>query len=127
MKIKLEKSVVIKLTIIAMLVIAAPFLIPFVTEFLVFADLMGLEALILFLAYQARHAFAETTPRVRVATAHLTKTLVYLSTVYVMQPRVFLTHSIASSVIIIFACSAFLALAIWLPPLYLSLYGSGFI
>jgi hypothetical protein len=81
MKIKLKKSVVIKLTIILMLVIAAPFLVPFVAEFLAFTDLMELEALILFLAYQSRHALAETTHRFRVSTVHLTKTLVNLSTV----------------------------------------------
>lgn len=127
MKLKFEKSVMIKLAILSILIIAAPFIVPFVVEFLVMADLMGLEALILFLIYHARHAIAETLYRLRTATAHIATTVLMLAPIYVMQPKVFLSHGIASSIIIVFACSALLALAIWLPPLYLSLYGSGII
>lgn len=127
MKLKCEKSVVIKLAILSILIIAAPFIVPFVVEFLVMADLMGLEALILFLIYHARHAIAETLYRLRMATTHIAVTVLMLAPIYVMQPKVFLSHGIASSIIMVFACSALLALAIWLPPLYLSLYSSGII
>ena len=49
MKFEFKKSTLIKLGLIFILIAVAPFLVPFTLEFIIVADLMGLEALIVFL------------------------------------------------------------------------------
>ena len=50
--------------------------------------------------------------------------ILFIGTLYLFQPRVVLSHSLASSVLIAFTCSLLMAAAIWIPAIYFS---SGFI
>lgn len=56
MKFRFNSSVLIKLAILALVFLIAPYALPFSLEFVLMADLMGLEALLLFLLYQSRGA-----------------------------------------------------------------------
>jgi len=120
MKFKLEKPVVIKLLIIGALLIAAPFAVPFSIEFVLMADIMGLEALILFLIYQSRHAITALIVTIAEWRSHVATVIILLAGAYILQPKMFLTHTLGSSLLIVFACSFTLALALWLPAIYLS-------
>ncbi|MDX1490743.1 MAG: hypothetical protein R3332_05615 [Pseudohongiellaceae bacterium] len=125
MRFKLEKPVIIKLLIIGLLFLAAPYLVPMAAEFVIMADIMGLEALVLFLVYQARHALAAAKYRVSLATSNITLTIAALAQAYAFQPKVFLSHSLGSALIITLGLSLLLVFALWLPPLYFSLNAIG--
>jgi hypothetical protein len=119
-KFKIEKSVLIKLLIIGALIIIAPYAVPFSIEFVLMADIMGLEALILFLIYQARHVIAVLITRLAGWRSHVAMTILLLASAYIFQPKVLISHAAGSSLILLFACSVTLALALWVPAIYLS-------
>jgi hypothetical protein len=119
-KFKIEKSVLIKLLIIGALIIIAPYAVPFSIEFVLMADIMGLEALILFLLYQARHVIAVLITRLAEWRSHVAMTILLLASAYIFQRKVLISHAAASSLILLFACSVTMALALWVPAIYLS-------
>lgn len=120
---KLERSIIIKLAVIATLLIIAPYIVPFVFELVLLADFMGLEALVLFLIYQSRHALMALTRKWAEFAESVGATIVLLGGLYVMQPKVLASHVAGSSFILFFACSLVLALALWIPAIYLSTGG----
>jgi len=123
MKFKLEKPVVIKLLIIGALLIIAPYAVPFSIEFVLMADIMGLEALVLFLIYQSRHAITALGVKLVEWRSHAAVVTMLLASAYIFQPKVFFTHTLGSSLLMVFACSFGLALALWVPAFYLSAAG----
>ncbi|PCI79348.1 MAG: hypothetical protein COB20_05010 [SAR86 cluster bacterium] len=120
MKFKFEKPVLIKLLIIGALLIIAPYAVPFSIEFVLMADLMGLEALVLFLIYQSRHAITALVEKLVEWRTHTVTVIILLASAYIFQPKVFLSHVAGSSIILLFACSFALAFALWVPAIYLS-------
>jgi len=122
-KFKWDKSLVIKLLTIGLLLLVAPFVVPFTIELILMADILGLEALILFLIYQSRHAFVALRARLLALREHVTATILLLAGLYIFQPKIIFSHTAGSSLILIFACSAVLAATLWLPAFYLSAGG----
>ena len=120
---KINRSVVIKLGIIAALLIIAPYIVPVAFELVLMADIMGLEALVLFLIYQSRNALTALVGRFSEFTQSVAATIVLLTRLYIFQPRVLVSHVVGSSVILIFTCSFALALVLWAPAIYLSTGG----
>ncbi|GJM12651.1 MAG: hypothetical protein DHS20C12_10540 [Pseudohongiella sp.] len=120
---KLEKPVLIKLLIIAAIFLIAPYAVPFSFEFVLMADIMGLEALILFLIFHFRHALSALLARSAEWRSQITASVLLLANLYIFQPRVFVSHAAGSSFILLFACSLFLALALWVPAIFLSSAG----
>lgn len=123
MKLKLDKPLLIKLLIIGVLLIVAPFVLPFTLELVLMADMLGLEALLLFLLIQSRSALNALQGRVRLIGANVLQTAVLLADVYMFQPKPFISHATGSSLLLIFSCSSLLAVVLWLPAVYLSIGG----
>ncbi len=124
-KLKIEKSVLIKLLLIGAVFFIAPQAIPFALEFVLMVDIIGLEALVLLLIYQSRHLIAALMIRLAEWRAVVSATILLLASAYIFQPRIFLSHAAGSSLLLFFACSLAMALAIWIPAIYFS--GSGFV
>ena len=122
---KLEKSVLLKLLIIAAVFLIAPHAVPLSMEFVLMADILGLEAFLLFLLYQFRHVFAALVAKFAEWQNHIATTALLLASVYVFQPRIFFGHVLGSSFILLLACSVAMAFALWVPAIYLS--SSGFV
>ncbi len=121
MKFKIDKSVLIKLTIILAVFLIAPFAVPFSIEFVLMADILGLEALILFLVFQSKQMTTLFLAKLYSWKVHIAATLLLLLGMYMMQPDIFLAHALGSITLLILTCSIIFAMAIWLPSFYLSL------
>lgn len=120
MKFRLNKSVLIKLAIICAVFMVAPFAVPMSVELVLMMDIMGLEALILFLILQSKHLATPFLTKLYAWRNHLGATLVLLLGMYFMQPDIFLVHALASAILLILTCSIAIAIAIWLPSFYIS-------
>ena len=116
----MQKSTLIKVAIIAVVLIIAPFAVPFALEFVLMVDLLGLEALILFMLLQSRQLLNSLLNRPAIWADGALATITLLASLYVFQPKVIFPHAVGSSVVLLFACSLSIALALWLPPLLLS-------
>lgn len=124
MKFKIEKTVLIKLLVIGVAFFIAPQIVPFALEFVLMIDIMGLEALVVLLLYQSRHSLALLLERFAQWRASIAATVLLLANVYIFQPKIFVSHAAGSGLLLLFACSLSMALALWIPALYLS--GGGF-
>lgn len=115
-----NKSNWAKILIIVVLLIIAPYSVPFAFEFILVADFFGLEALILFLLYQFRGAWVGLRHNLSEFGAHMIATFVLLADCYLFQPKTYLSHTAGSSLIFAITCSVAFALALWIPAIYLS-------
>jgi len=120
MKFRFDRSFVIKATLIMALLMTLPSITPMAIEFVVLVDLMGLEALILFLLYQGRQSLTALAGKAAQWRAHLGCTLLLLAGLYFLEPHIALAHLGGSAILLMFASSAVLALLLWIPPLLLS-------
>lgn len=120
MKLKLEKSVLIKLLVITAILFIAPFALPFTIEFVLMVDILGLEALLLFLLLQSKNVLHAIRARFSIWMDQAAATLALLAGLYLFQPRVLISHTAGSSLILLLACSLTIALALWLPAIYFS-------
>ncbi len=125
MKFNLDKKMVIKISILVAILLAAPFLVPFTFELVITADLLGLEALVVFLLYQSRNVLLGASAKYAELKDNARVTLILLASMYLFQPKVYLGHAAGSGLILIMTCSALLAFALWMPAIYLSLGGFG--
>ncbi len=123
MKVRFDRSTLIKLTIIAAVLLIAPFAVPFTLEFVLMADILGLEALLLFLLLQSRQFINALLHKLSLWRDEAAATLTLLLGLYMFQRRVALCHTAGSLTIVLLACSVTLALALWIPALYFSTAG----
>lgn len=123
MKFEFDRSLLIRLGLIGLLLFLAPWIVPFTFELILVADFLGLEALFLFLIYQLRHILSAAAVRLRDIQEHFVATFLLLASGYVFQPKICLAHATGSSLLLVFTCSAVMALALWVPAVYLSLGG----
>ena len=123
MKLRLDRNTIIKLGIIGLLLFLAPYVVPFAFELVLVADFMGLEAFVLFLIYQLRHVIVALSVRVREFGSHVSATVILLASIYIFEPQVFASHVAGSGLLLALTCSVALALALWLPVIYLSVGG----
>lgn len=110
-----KKSTYIKIALILGLVILAPFLLPFTLDFIVVADLMGLEALIILLLTYSRTLFNHTRLHIAELGKRITETGILVAELYIFKPKVYLAHATVSSLVLVFACSVFMACVVWMP------------
>ena len=97
MKFEFKKSTLIKLGLIFILIAVAPFLVPFTLEFIIVADLMGLEALIVFLLAYGKSIAGSIHVRLLDIRRSIGQTLMLVAELYMFRPRVYLGHATVSS------------------------------
>ena len=120
MKIDFSWSTWVKVGILVTALIAAPYFIPFALEFVIVADLMGLEALVVFLAASGKYWWRTILLKLSVIGQNLAETAVLVAELYLFKPRVVLLHTTASGLCLILASSMILCLAVWIPPMIIS-------
>lgn len=120
MKLKLSASAATKLVLIVAIIVVAPYVAPFAIDFVILADLAGLEALILIVFAFSRSSFSMLFSRVLQLRRDLADTIWMLLRLPIFQPRIYFSHATLSSVLILACCSVVLAGVVWLPVLILS-------
>lgn len=125
MKLNFRKSTLIKLSLILAMLAIAPFLVPFTLEFIIVADLMGLEALIVFLFVYARSIVNLLRFKLQAFAKHVSNTVRLLAELYMFKPNIYLGHVTASSLVIVCASSVMLACIVWLPVMLASAHMIG--
>ena len=123
MKIRLNRAFWIKLILILGALSFMPFVAPLAIELVLLADILGLEALLLFLIYQARQGLSALLATLVAWRLHIACTVLLLGSLYFLEPQIALVHLSGSLLILAFGVSC-LAVAsatlLWLPPLLLS-------
>ncbi|MDO9475124.1 MAG: hypothetical protein Q7L07_00335 [Pseudohongiella sp.] len=120
MKIEFKKSTLIKLGLILVLIVVAPFIVPFTLEFIIVADLMGLEALIVFLLAYGKSIIGSIYMRLSEMRSNVGQTVLLIAELYMFKPKIYLGHATVSSLVLVFASSIMLACIVWLPVMYMS-------
>ena len=120
MKFDFKKSTLIKLVLVLGLLAVAPFLVPFTIEFIIIADLMGLEALIVFLLAYGKSIIGTVHVRALQVRLHICSTALLIAELYMFKPRIYLSHATISSLVMIFTSSVVLACIVWLPVMFVS-------
>jgi len=118
---KFDRNAKIKILLIVALIIAAPYFAPFAIDFIVVADFMGLEALLVFLLVYSKSAFLAVQSRLLEFKSSIAATALLVAALPIFTPRIYFTHATASTVLAIFACSIFLACVVWLPVMMMSM------
>ncbi len=98
--------------------------LPFAMELILVIDVFGLEFAASFAFLYMGMARERLLVRWREFKKDVTDMLLFFGKLYLFQPRVIVTHSIGSSVLLAFACTSIFACALWIPAFYLS---SGFV
>lgn len=120
MKLKLSPSAATKLALILALIFVAPYVAPFAIDFLILADLAGLEALILLVFAFSKSSFSYLQSRAMQVQRDIAEIIWMLARLPVLQPRVYLGHATLSSALVLVCCSIALACAVWLPVIIFS-------
>ena len=120
MKWKLSPSAATKLAIILGLILVAPYVAPFAIDFVILADLAGLEALILIVFAFSKASFFTLQMRMQQTRQDIAGVIWLLARLPVFQTRVYLGHATMSSALLVICCSVALACVVWLPVLVFS-------
>lgn len=120
MKFEFKKSTLIKLGLILISIAVAPFLVPVTLEFIIVADLMGLEALIVFLLAYGKSIINSIHVRLSDIRRNVGQTVLLIAELYMFKPKVYLGHATVSSLVLVVASSVMLACIVWLPVMYMS-------
>ena len=121
MKIKFDKTTLLKLLCLIVLLVALPL---GAAELLFLVDLGGIDFAVTFLLVYFAMIRDVVSCRYRNFKYALNDFLVYVSSLYMFRPRVFVSHVSASSLIVVVTASVFFACLLWIPLIYVS---SGFI
>lgn len=121
MKFNLDRNAKIKILLILAIIVAAPYFAPFAIDFIIVADFMGLEALLVFLFVYSKSAFSAIHSRFSELKSSVAATALLVAELHIFKPRIYTTHATASAVLAIFACSIFLACVVWLPAIMMSM------
>ncbi|MCP5357599.1 MAG: hypothetical protein H7A06_05615 [Pseudomonadales bacterium] len=121
MKLNLDRNARIKILLIVFLLIAAPYFAPFAIDFIILADFMGLEALLVLAFAYSKSVSSFVALYFGDVMANMKSTLRLVVELPVFRPRVYLAHATLSSVIVVITCSLFLACLVWLPPVMMSM------
>ncbi len=116
----LNKSVLIKILLIVLVFAAFPFAAPAAIEFILMVDLLGVEALLLFLLYQGRQGIILLMHRLGAWWFHVCCTFALIAALYCLEPSVALLHLSGSVLLFLLASSLLFALLLWIPPILLS-------
>lgn len=121
MKFDFDWNAKIKILLIVAVIIAAPYFAPFAIDFIILADFMGLEALLVFLFACSRTTFVAIQSQFLELKSSISATASLVAKLQIFKPRIYLTHASASAVLAVFACSIFLACMVWLPVMVMSM------
>jgi len=121
MKFKFDRNAKIKIFLIVVVIIAAPYFAPFAIDFIILADLMGLEALLVFLFAYSRPALSAIQSRILDLKISISATAALVAQLHIFKPRIYVSHASASAVLAVCACSIFLACVVWLPVMVMSM------
>ena len=117
MKLEFNRETLIRIASILLLIA----IIPVAAELLLVLDVFGLEFtlsfMFLYLGY-VRERFVMWVTNFR---REISSFILFIANLYLFQPKVLISHSIASSVVISLTCSVLLATVFWLPAFYLSM------
>lgn len=120
MKINFRWSTLVKIGIVIAVLIVAPYFVPFALEFVLVADLMGLEALVVFLAASGKYWWRVLSLRLSSFYQHVAETAELVAELYLFKPRVYLSHATVSGLCLVLASSVFLFCVVWIPPIIMS-------
>jgi hypothetical protein len=95
-KFEYKKSTLIKLGLILVLIAVAPFLVPFTLEFIIVADLMGLEALIVFLLAYGKSIISSIHMRLLDIRRNVGQTVLLIAELSMFKPKDYLGHATVS-------------------------------
>jgi len=114
------KDLLIKVVIVSLVFLIAPYVLPYTIELLMMLDLAGLEAALVLLILQAKPIKSSILIRLYNWNYQIGLTILLLSGMYMFQMDTYLLHTLGSVIILICTCSFIAALAIWLPAIYFS-------
>ncbi|PCH58266.1 MAG: hypothetical protein COC19_08620 [SAR86 cluster bacterium] len=117
---QLNKSFLIKVSVIAVLLLLAPFSVPFALELVIFADFMGLEILVVLVALQFKPLIRIVQQLGREFFQHFVACCALLAELFLFEPKVLISHGGASSILLLVAGSSLFACLIWLPAIAIS-------
>ncbi|PCH61540.1 MAG: hypothetical protein COC19_04670 [SAR86 cluster bacterium] len=121
MKIKLDRTSLLKLVCLIILIFAMFF---GAVELIFLVDLGGIDFAVTFLLIYFASMRDALTYKFRLHKSNLRAALVYLSELYMFKPKIFVSHASAAGILVALTCSIFLACLVWVPLIYVS---SGFI
>jgi undecaprenyl pyrophosphate phosphatase UppP len=121
MKLKFDRSARIKILLIVAVVLMAPWFAPFAIDFIILADFMGLEALLVFLFASSRSGMTVLRGHLAELKSSVAATFSLVVALPLFTPRVYVTHATASTLLAVFACSVVLACAVWVPAMMMSM------
>ena len=110
----------VKIGIVVAVLLLAPYFAPFALEFVLVADFMGLEALIVFLAASGKYWWRIISLRLSSLAQHIGETAALVAELYLFKPRVYLSHATVSGLCLVLAGSVILFCAVWIPPIIMS-------
>jgi len=120
-KFNFDRTARIKIVLIVAVAVLAPYFAPFAIDFIILADFMGLEALLVFLFTCSRSGMTVLQSRIAEFKVSIAATLMLVVALPVFTPRIYLTHATASTLLAVFACSVLLACAVWVPAMMMSM------
>ena len=121
MKLNFDRSARIKILLIVAVVLMAPWFAPFAMDFIILADFMGFEALLIFLFASSRSGMTVLRGHLAEFRSSAAATFSLVVALPLFSPRVYVTHATASTLLAVFACSVLLACAVWVPAMMMSM------
>ena len=113
MKFSVDRNAKIKILLIIVVVLVAPYFAPFVIDFIILADFMGLEALLVLLFAYSKSVIGFVSAKLAEVRRDVEATAMLIVALPLFSPRVYFTHATASSVLAVLTCSVFLACVVW--------------
>lgn len=121
MKFKFDRTTLLRLVCLFILIVAMSM---GAIELVFLVDLGGIDFAVAFLLVYFAAIRDTLIYKYRLFKSDIQEVIVSLSGLYIFQPKVFVSHALASGVLVALTCSVFLACLLWVPPICLS---SGFI
>ena len=116
MKLNLDRETIIKIGGIILLIA----ILPFAVEFIFLIDVFGLEFAASFMFLYLGMMRDKFLLKLRSLKMDFNLFIISIAKMYLFQPKVFVSHSIGSGVIIALTCSVLLSCTLWIPAIYFS-------
>lgn len=122
MRIKLNRTNLLRLACLLILVIAVSF---GAAELLLIVDLGGIEFAVTFLLAYFASIRQVLAFKYRMLKSDIRQFVEFLSELYMFRPKVFISHVSATGVLVALTCSVFLACLFWVPVVLASAHLAG--
>jgi len=121
MKFRFDRNAKIKILLVLAVLLVTPYFAPLAVDFVILADFMGLEALLVFLFVSAKSGLLVARASFEEMKESVAATAQLLVQLPLFRPRVYFTHATASTLFAVLACSVVLACAVWVPVMMMSM------